>query len=100
MENPTFPRAYNLFKSLKANVIPCEVDKSGIRIDTINNDPNTKLIYTTPSNQYPLGIKMSKDSIKKEQKCYYCTGEGLYFDYADYKRISVCKNHLNMEASS
>jgi GntR family transcriptional regulator/MocR family aminotransferase len=60
MENPTFPRAYNLFKSLKANVIPCEVDKSGIRIDTINNDPNTKLIYTTPSNQYPLGIKMSK----------------------------------------
>jgi len=43
---------------------------------------------------------MSKDSIKKEQKCYYCTGEGLYFDYADYKRISVCKNHLNMEASS
>jgi hypothetical protein len=43
---------------------------------------------------------MSKDSIKKEQKCYYCTREGLYFDYADYKRISVCKNHLNMEASS
>ncbi|MEE9407762.1 MAG: PLP-dependent aminotransferase family protein [Polaribacter sp.] len=60
MENPTFPRAYNLFKSLKADVIPCEVDKDGIRIDTISNDSKTKLIYTTPSNQYPLGIKMSK----------------------------------------
>ena len=27
MENPTFPRAYNLFKSIKANVIPCNVDE-------------------------------------------------------------------------
>ena len=61
MENPTYPRAYNLFKSLKANVIPCEVDKNGIRIDTISNDSKTKLIYTTPSNQYPLGIKMSNN---------------------------------------
>jgi GntR family transcriptional regulator/MocR family aminotransferase len=60
MENPTFPRAYNLFKSLKADVIPCDVDDKGIKIDTISNDPKTKLIYTTPSNQYPLGIKMSK----------------------------------------
>lgn len=60
MENPTFPRAYNLFKSLKADIIPCEVDKNGIKIDTIINDSKTKLIYTTPSNQYPLGIKMSK----------------------------------------
>lgn len=60
MENPTFPRAYNLFKSLKAAVVPCEVDNKGIMIHTIKNDSKTKLIYTTPSNQYPLGIKMSK----------------------------------------
>jgi GntR family transcriptional regulator/MocR family aminotransferase len=60
MENPTFPRAYNLFKSLEADIIPCDVDENGIKIDTIINDSKTKLIYTTPSNQYPLGIKMSK----------------------------------------
>ena len=61
MENPTFPRAYNLFKSLKADVVPCNVDKNGIKINTIKNNSKTKLIYTTPSNQYPLGIKMSKN---------------------------------------
>lgn len=46
---------------------------------------------------------MSKDKnidSLEECKCYYCNKEGLYFDYADYIRISVCKNHLNMEASS
>lgn len=60
MENPTFPRAYNLFKSLKANIVPCDLDEKGVNIDTIKNN-KAKLIYTTPSNQYPLGIKMSKE---------------------------------------
>ncbi|MDC9723784.1 MAG: PLP-dependent aminotransferase family protein, partial [Urechidicola sp.] len=58
MENPTFPRAYNLFKSLQAKITPCDVDAEGINIDTIAKK-KTKLIYTTPSNQYPLGVKMS-----------------------------------------
>lgn len=61
MENPTFPRAYNLFKSLQADVIPCDVDDEGIMINSINYNSKTKLVYTTPSNQYPLGIKMSKN---------------------------------------
>lgn len=60
MENPTFPRAYNLFKSIKANIIPCNVDDNGMQIDTVD-EVNPKFIYTTPSNQYPLGIKMSKE---------------------------------------
>ncbi len=60
MENPTFPRAYNLFKSLKASIIPCNLDNEGIQIDLIK-DAKTKLIYTTPSNQYPIGVKMSKN---------------------------------------
>ncbi|CAM1347118.1 MocR-like pyridoxine biosynthesis transcription factor PdxR [Tenacibaculum crassostreae] len=64
MENPTFPRAYNLFKSLKATIIPCNVCSEGICIDSIENK-KAKLIYTTPSNQYPLGIKMSKNRRKE-----------------------------------
>lgn len=60
MENPTFPRAYNLFKSIKANIIPCNIDKFGINISSVKAK-NVKFTYTTPSNQYPLGIKMSKE---------------------------------------
>lgn len=58
MENPTYPRAYKLFKSLKASIIPCSIDSEGININSIH-DKNVKLIITTPSNQFPLSIKMS-----------------------------------------
>jgi GntR family transcriptional regulator/MocR family aminotransferase len=58
MENPTYPRAYKLFKSLKASIIPCSVDSEGININSVH-DKNVKLIITTPSNQFPLSIKMS-----------------------------------------
>jgi GntR family transcriptional regulator/MocR family aminotransferase len=58
MENPTFPRAYNLFKSLKANIVPCNVDAQGLNINLLEKN-TAKLIYSTPSNQYPLGIKMN-----------------------------------------
>lgn len=57
-ENPTYPLAYNLFKSLKANIYSANIDSEGISIKNLNCK-NPKLIYTTPSNQYPTGIKMS-----------------------------------------
>jgi GntR family transcriptional regulator/MocR family aminotransferase len=63
MENPTFPRAFNLFKSLKAEILPCEIDKEGIVLNNLN--PKVKFIYTTPSNQYPLGVKMSLERRKE-----------------------------------
>lgn len=58
LENPTYPRTYKLFKSLKATIIPCPVDDEGININAIK-EKNVKLVITTPSNQYPLGVKMS-----------------------------------------
>lgn len=60
IENPTYPRAYNLFKSLKAEVHSIPVDDDGIMVDKIK-DCKAKLVYTTPSNQYPSGVKLSLD---------------------------------------
>jgi len=58
IENPTYPHAHFLFKSLKAKIIAAEIDEQGICINKIHcKDP--KFIYTTPSNQYPSGVKMS-----------------------------------------
>ena len=58
MENPTYPRAYSLFKSLKAKIIAANIDNEGIVVNALKCKA-PKLIYTTPSNQYPLGVKMS-----------------------------------------
>ncbi|MFC4723043.1 PLP-dependent aminotransferase family protein [Geojedonia litorea] len=60
IENPTYPSAYNLFKSLKAKVHSIPVDDDGIVVDEIN-DKKVKLVYTTPSNQYPSGVKLSME---------------------------------------
>lgn len=58
IENPTYPLAYNLFKSLKANIVPTKLDNEGISLEGLQ-DLKPKLLYVTPSNQYPSGIKMS-----------------------------------------
>lgn len=61
LENPTYANAIALFKSLNAKIVPTKIDKEGLSIASIKNArlKNPKLIYTTPSNQYPTGIQMS-----------------------------------------
>tara|TARA_R110002096_G_C14660704_1_gene727763 strand:+ start:18726 stop:20204 length:1479 start_codon:yes stop_codon:yes gene_type:complete len=60
IENPTYPHAYNLFNSLKANIHSADIDKEGLMIKNVKCK-KPKLIYTTPSNQYPTGVKMSSN---------------------------------------
>lgn len=58
IENPTYPLAYNLFKSHKSKIHAAAIDDEGIIVK--NTDcKKPKLVYTTPSNQYPKGIRMS-----------------------------------------
>jgi GntR family transcriptional regulator/MocR family aminotransferase len=58
IENPSYPNAYSLFKSLNANIHPIDIDNEGISVKKMVCE-NPKFIYTTPSNQYPSGVKMS-----------------------------------------
>jgi GntR family transcriptional regulator/MocR family aminotransferase len=58
LENPTYPYAYNLFNGLRANIYAASIDAEGIIVKNIKSK-SPKLVYTTPSNQYPTGIKMS-----------------------------------------
>ena len=58
IENPTYPHAYHLFDSLNAKICPAKIDDEGIVINKVKCK-SPKLIYTTPSNQYPTGVKMS-----------------------------------------
>ncbi|MCP4975548.1 MAG: PLP-dependent aminotransferase family protein [Maribacter sp.] len=58
IENPTYPHAYSLFNSLRAKIFSTHIDEEGISVASIKCQ-NPKLVYTTPSNQYPSGIKMS-----------------------------------------
>ena len=60
LENPCYNGARTAFRSTGLQIVPVEVDRQGMapEEDQWRRTP-PKLIYTTPSHQYPLGSLMS-----------------------------------------
>lgn len=59
MEDPGYQPAGIVFEWAGAEVVPIPVDEHGIRIDELERlAPKAKLVYVTPSGQFPLGMTM------------------------------------------
>ena len=60
IEDPGFLGARAALTAVGARVIPVPVDNDGLNISVGSERyPNPKLIYVTPSHQYPLGMTLS-----------------------------------------
>ncbi|HEX8163949.1 MAG TPA: PLP-dependent aminotransferase family protein [Pyrinomonadaceae bacterium] len=60
MEDPGYASARNLFALSRAKIIPVPVDGDGLNLKAARGrGKKPKLIYVTPSHQYPLGVTMS-----------------------------------------
>jgi GntR family transcriptional regulator / MocR family aminotransferase len=59
VENPCYLEARNSFLATKAKIESVEVDEEGFNAAKIPKDSKAKLVYVTPSHQYPLGVTMS-----------------------------------------
>jgi GntR family transcriptional regulator / MocR family aminotransferase len=57
VEEPGYPPARRLFASLGATIVPVPVDNEGIIVESLPR--RTRLVYVTPSHQFPLGMPMS-----------------------------------------
>ena len=57
VEDPGYVPPRLLFKSLGAQVYGVPVDDQGIVVDALPR--HTRLVYLTPSHQYPLGVTLS-----------------------------------------
>jgi GntR family transcriptional regulator/MocR family aminotransferase len=57
VEDPGYPPPAMLLRSLGARVTGVPVDDQGVVVDAIPDD--TRLVYITPSHQFPLGVRMS-----------------------------------------
>jgi GntR family transcriptional regulator / MocR family aminotransferase len=57
VEEPGYPPARNLFRSHSARVVGVPVDGEGL--DVVALPDKARLVYVTPSHQYPLGVPMS-----------------------------------------
>lgn len=57
IENPGYHVARRVFEEYGYEIDKIEVDKNGILVDKLEN-VNAKLVYITPSHQYPTGVSM------------------------------------------
>ncbi len=57
VEDPGYPFARDLFASHGAKVVPVPVDHDGLVVAALPT--NTRLVFTTPSHQFPLGPPLS-----------------------------------------
>lgn len=57
MEEPGYTPARSCFQSAGAEVVGVPVDDEGLRVDLL--PANVRLVYVTPSHQFPLGMPMS-----------------------------------------
>jgi GntR family transcriptional regulator / MocR family aminotransferase len=57
LEEPGYPLVRRLFQSLGARIAPVPVDSEGLIVDALPR--GARLVYVTPSHQFPLGMPMS-----------------------------------------
>jgi GntR family transcriptional regulator/MocR family aminotransferase len=57
VEDPGYPFARELFASYGARVVPVRVDRDGLVVEEVPD--RTRLVFTTPSHQFPMGPPLS-----------------------------------------
>jgi GntR family transcriptional regulator / MocR family aminotransferase len=59
VEEPGYPPVVDLLRCLGADVVGVPVDADGLVVDAM--PASTRLVYVTPSHQYPLGVVMAPE---------------------------------------
>jgi len=62
IEDPGYPDARNIFDRRGVSLIPLGVDEDGVNID--DNVARSKILYVTPSHQYPTTVTLSPERRK------------------------------------
>jgi GntR family transcriptional regulator/MocR family aminotransferase len=56
-EDPGYPGITSVLRAQKARIVPMRVDEQGLQPAAVG--PRPRLVYVTPSHQYPTGVTMS-----------------------------------------
>ncbi|WP_235612980.1 PLP-dependent aminotransferase family protein [Paenibacillus sp. LC231] len=59
IEDPTIDITRDIFQTMNYNLVPVEVDPSGMRVDVLSSIAPGHLVLLTPSHQFPTGTVLS-----------------------------------------
>jgi GntR family transcriptional regulator/MocR family aminotransferase len=60
LEDPGYPGARGTFLGAGAHIVPVPIDREGLMVNVgVERAPRARLVYLTPSHQFPLGVTMS-----------------------------------------
>ncbi|PYI91631.1 MAG: hypothetical protein DME97_13480 [Verrucomicrobia bacterium] len=82
IEDPGFHQARRVFALAGATIAPRPVDAEGIVIHGTRKGPPPKIIYVTPSHQFPLGVTMSLK--RRKALLEFAQTRGAYILEDDY----------------
>ncbi len=85
VENPTFPNVNSIFKGLRAQLQPVNVDESGLKVEDLQsgNHAQSKLIHCTPSCHYPTGVQMTLE--RRQALLKWANENGSFIIENDYE---------------
>lgn len=82
IEDPGFHQARRVFALAGAAIVPRPVDAEGIVIHGAPSRPSPRIIYVTPSHQFPLGVTMSLK--RRKALLEFAQARGAYILEDDY----------------
>ncbi|MFZ0671493.1 MAG: PLP-dependent aminotransferase family protein, partial [Pseudolabrys sp.] len=59
IEDPGFQQTRNVFAFVGAKIVPRPIDREGLVIGKCSRQNSPRLIFVTPSHQFPMGVTMS-----------------------------------------
>lgn len=59
LEDPGFQQARSVFNFVGATVVGRPIDREGIVLKRSRREPSPKIVFVTPSHQFPMGVTMS-----------------------------------------
>jgi GntR family transcriptional regulator / MocR family aminotransferase len=85
VEDPCYRAALDILRAADAHIVPVAVDAHGLDIAAADarDDAPPRLVYTTPSRQYPLGMAMPLD--RRRALLAWTEGAGAWIIEDDYE---------------
>jgi GntR family transcriptional regulator/MocR family aminotransferase len=82
MEDPGFHQARRSFVLAGAKVVPRPIDAEGLVLSRSPNERSPRMIYVTPSHQFPLGMTMSLE--RRRALIHFAQKRDAYIFEDDY----------------